>query len=197
MMMARQWRQRWSGGGGGGGAEAVERQRQQRWRSAPAAKLPPPTPQRSCRSRHHRPRSVALLPRKSCHCRAACAKLQQPPAATATARPPAVATTAATTATMTAAVVAAKATVMATAAASGRHGESSSVLAAGARMETSDKFRGEPVDCCLCLCLPPLRCRRCAVVVALSPSSSSLLPPLLLLLPLPSPLSPSPHGRHG
>ncbi len=55
MIMARQWRQRWSGGGGGGGAEAVERQRQQRWRSAPAAKLPPQTPQPSCRSRHHRP----------------------------------------------------------------------------------------------------------------------------------------------
>jgi hypothetical protein len=41
-----------------------------------------------------------------------------------------VATTAATTATMTAAVVAAKATVMATAAASGRHGESPSVVLA-------------------------------------------------------------------
>ena len=27
-------------------------------------------------------------------------------------------------------------------------------------METSDKFRGEPVDCCLCLCLPPSRRRR-------------------------------------
>jgi hypothetical protein len=83
MMMAWQWRQRWSGGGGGDGAEAVEQQRQQRWRSAPAAKLPPPTPQPSCRHHHHRPRSVALLPRKSCHRRAACAKLQQPPAATA------------------------------------------------------------------------------------------------------------------
>ncbi len=146
----------------------MERQRQQRWRSAPAAKLPPPTPQPSCRSRHHRPCSVTLLPRKSCHRRAACTKLQQPPAATAAARPPAVATTAATTAAtttmMTAVAVAAKATVMATAAASGRHGESLSVLAAVARMETSDKFRGELVDCCLCLCPPPSR--RCCWVAA-------------------------------
>jgi hypothetical protein len=113
MMMARQWRQRWSGSSSGGGAEAVERQRQQRWRLAPAAAT----------------------------------------------------TTATTTMTMAVAAVA-KATVMATAAASGRHGESSFVLAAGARMETSDKFRGEPVDCCLCLCPPPLRCcRRVAAVV--------------------------------
>jgi hypothetical protein len=176
MMMARQWRQRWRGGGSGGGAEAVERQRQQRWRSAPTAELPPPTPQQSCRSRHHRPRSVALLPWKSCHPRAACAKLQQPPAATAAARPPAEVTTAATTAattrttTMTAAAAAAKAMVMATAAASGRHGESSSVLAAGARMETSDKFSGEPVDCCLCLCPPPSRCFRQVAAVASPPS---------------------------
>ena len=115
MMMAQQWRQRWSGGGDGDGAEAVEWQRQQRWRSAPAA-----------------------------------------------------ATTAATTRTMTAAA-AAKATMMATAAASGRHGESSSVLAAGARMETSDKFRGEPVDCCLCLCPPPSRCCRCVAAIASPP----------------------------
>ena len=140
----------------------VERQRQHGWRSAPAAKLPPPTPQQSCRSRYHRPCSVALLPRKSCHRRAPCTKLQQLPVTTDAARPPTLATTAATTAAtmtiMTAAAAAMKATVMATAAASGCHGESSSVLAAGARMETTDKFRGEPVDCCLCLCLPPSRC---------------------------------------
>ena len=34
-----------------------------------------------CRRCRHRPRSVALLPRPSCHRRAACAKLQKPPAA--------------------------------------------------------------------------------------------------------------------
>ena len=55
---------------------------------------------------------------------------------------------------------------MVTATASGCHGESSSVLATGTRMETSDKFRGEPVDCCLCLCPPPShRCRRVAAIL--------------------------------
>ena len=38
-----------------------------------------------CRCCPHCPRSVALLPRPSCHRRTACAKLQKPPAATAAA----------------------------------------------------------------------------------------------------------------
>ena len=78
------------------------------------------------------------------------------------------ATTAVTTTTVTLAAVVAKATVMVNATASGRHGESSSVLAAGVRMETSDKLRGEPVDCCLCLCLLPSRCRHRVAAVAIA-----------------------------
>ncbi len=77
---------------------AVERKQWSGSRSAPTAKLPPPTLQPSCRRRRHHPCSVALLPRKSCLRHAACAKLQQPPAATAAARPPVVVTTAALTA---------------------------------------------------------------------------------------------------
>jgi hypothetical protein len=148
-------RKRWSGSGSSGGCRR---------------------PLLSYRCRHHRSRSVALLPRKAAtavpHAQSCNNRQPQPPAATAAARPPAVAMTAAMTTTITVAAVAAaaKATVMATAAASGRHGESSSVLAAGARMEMSDKFRGEPVDCCLCLCPPPSRHRHCVTTVASPPS---------------------------